>query len=336
MTARIGWYVHHHGAGHLTRMRAVRPHVRAEVTVFSSLPAPAVLPPATDWVVLPRDDEPESRGGVLRDPHDADADPTAGGRLHWAPLRHAGHRSRLAAIAAAAGDLDAFVVDVSAEVAAFVRLLGLPLALFTQPGERVDAAHRLAFDLADVVICPWPAGMHPVDHLGDPARVHEVGGISRHAGRPVDAAVPGSVLLLGGIGAEHERDATWRMLHAELPDERWSSAGFLPGSEVDDPWPLLGRAEVVVSAAGQNSVADIAAASRAAVLVPSERPFDEQAATARALARTGGAVVLDSLADPAAVAAALALARSRPSAWASWGVDAGALAAARLIEERIA
>ena len=36
----IGWYLHHHGAGHLQRLRAIAAQLEAEVTVFSSLPAP--------------------------------------------------------------------------------------------------------------------------------------------------------------------------------------------------------------------------------------------------------------------------------------------------------
>ena len=46
MTARplVGWYVHHHGAGHLTRLLAVRPHLDADVVVFSSLAAPVAVP----------------------------------------------------------------------------------------------------------------------------------------------------------------------------------------------------------------------------------------------------------------------------------------------------
>ncbi len=40
----VGWYVHHHGAGHITRFLAVRPHLDAQVTVFSSLAAPDPLP----------------------------------------------------------------------------------------------------------------------------------------------------------------------------------------------------------------------------------------------------------------------------------------------------
>ena len=36
MTPSVGWYAHHHGLGHLTRARAVAPHLRSKVTVLTS------------------------------------------------------------------------------------------------------------------------------------------------------------------------------------------------------------------------------------------------------------------------------------------------------------
>ncbi|MEV4352579.1 hypothetical protein AB0J83_49645, partial [Actinoplanes sp. NPDC049596] len=79
-----GWYIHHHGAGHLTRFRAVRPYLPGDVVAFSSMPEPDDLPPATTWVPLDRDDD---RPPGAPDP--ATADPTAGGLLIIELIRHA-------------------------------------------------------------------------------------------------------------------------------------------------------------------------------------------------------------------------------------------------------
>jgi hypothetical protein len=60
-------------------------------------------------------------------------------------------------------------------------------------------------------------------------------------------------------------------------------------------WPRAGpprdAADVVVTHAGQNALAEIAAARRPAVVVPQQRPHDEQRATGRALAAAGTAAV---------------------------------------------
>ncbi len=55
------------------------------------------------------------------------------------------------------------------------------------------------------------------------------------------------------------------------------------GVWVDDPWDDLCRADVVITHAGQNALAEVAAARRPAVVVPQSRPFDEQRAMSAAL-----------------------------------------------------
>ena len=175
----IGWYVHHHGYGHVARFLAVQPHLRETVRAFSSLPRPAGLDDGVEWTVLPDDaDAIEYDDGTVFDPRAAD--PTVRGALHWAPHDHPGHRARLALLAGHAADLRAIVVDVSAEVVAFARLLGLRTLAVTQPGERTDAAHALAYDLADRILAPWAHGAVPAGALATRTdRVVWTGGIDR-------------------------------------------------------------------------------------------------------------------------------------------------------------
>lgn len=291
MTRRIGWYVHHHGLGHLQRMRAVTACLDADVECFSSLPAPDPLPEGVSWTQIPRDDD---RAGDL-DP--AYADPTVRGLLHWAPRGHPGHRERFATIVAALATrpVDAFVVDVSVEVTLLVRLLGVPVVVFTQPGYRDDQPHRLAYAAADTIIAPWPKELlDPGRHLHPHReRVVFTGGISRFDARDTGETHVRSdeIVVLGGRGgsavtageiasAQRVTGRSWRALGAS------GTAGW-----TDDPWPMLRSAGVVVSWAGQNAVADVAAAGAPAVFIPQERPFGEQQQTAEALAAAGLAVV---------------------------------------------
>ncbi len=321
-----GWYVHHHGAGHLTRFRAVRPHLAGVVVVFSSMPEPDGLPPATSWVRLDLDND---HGPGAPDP--AGADPTVGGLLHWAPLGHPGHAQRLAVIAdaIAARRFDRFVVDVSVEVALLVRLLGVATVVVTQPGDRSDGPHRLAYASASRVLAPWPAGAHRSAAVD---RLVEVGGISRFDGRPRDAEPkPGTVLVLGGGLVEGDFAEHVARAAAATPGTSWHLAG---GSTwVDDPWEALQQAEVVVAAAGQNSVADLAAADARAVIVPQPRPFDEQAATGRILAERRLAVVEPAWPDDDAWPAVLGRARSLRPDWSLWSVTGAARRAADVIAE---
>ncbi|BDZ50875.1 hypothetical protein GCM10025867_31160 [Frondihabitans sucicola] len=176
----IGWYVHHQGGGHLGRMLSILPRLDADVICFSSLEEPSGLPRRVRWVHLDLDSD------VLdgRDP--VDSDPAAGGALHWAPLQHAGHRSRIARLVAVVAEhpVDAFVVDVSVEVVLTVRLLGIPVVVMAQPGDRDDAPHRLAYRAATLILAPWPADLVEAPYLRGLPVVH-TGGISRHEGRAV-------------------------------------------------------------------------------------------------------------------------------------------------------
>jgi hypothetical protein len=338
---RIGWYVHHHGRGHLARLLAVAVHVTSDIVCFSSLPEPAGLPANCSWVVLDRDDGEEPETGDPVRARDVDA----GGLLHWAPALHNGHRRRLSAIAAAleSRPVTAFVVDVSAEVTLFVRLLGIPTILITQPGTRDDVPHSLAFRAAHRIIAPWPGDLLRPAHLTDLPGVVYVGGISRFDGRPAHgapedgAAGPAArpkVLVLGGAGGTTVTAAAVTAAAAATPEYAWSSVG-MPGPTgsgwSDDPWDALRGAEIVVAWAGQNSIADLAAANVRAVVIPQARPFDEQLQTAQALSRSGLAVV-----EPAWPAAedwpdVLARARSLHPDWSRWrSVGAGRRAAAEI------
>lgn len=327
MTQRIGWYVHHHGRGHLTRMLVIARHLGREIDCFSSLARPDDLPSGVTWTVLPRDDDPAPRL-----PHD---DPTVGGILHWAPLRHDGHRTRLAAIAAAVttGRIGAFVVDVSVEVTLFLRLLGMPVVAITQPGERVDEAHRLGYAAATRVVAPWPRELYAPAHLtglGD--RVAFVGGISRFADRVRDheRRTDAVVLLGGGGGTAVSGDD---VAAAERATGRpWTLLGAGSGRWRADPYAAISTAAVVVSWCGQNAVADLAAADARAIVIPQDRPFDEQAATAAALDRSGLAVAVEKWPHADRWPELLDRARALRPAWDAWRVRGAAQRAADEIE----
>ncbi|MGW9627151.1 glycosyltransferase [Microbacterium sp. NPDC055521] len=332
----IGWYVHHHGWGHRTRMQAIRPHLADDVTVFSSLPAPSALRDGTRWIRLPADADPVvGPDGVGRPAHEL-GDVTAGGALHWAPIAHPGHQTRLAMIAEwiARHPVSAFVVDVSVEVTAFVRLLGVPTVVFAQPGDRSDRPHLLGHDLADRILAPWSEGAFGAAGLGEHGgRVRHVGAISRHDDRrrgPADDAVRRVLFLSRTLDPPRLAEAT-----ALLSARGWvvETAGARDDDRVDDVWPLLCRATVVVSAAGLNGVADLAAVGARAVVLPQDRPFGEQEHTARVLRSGGCAVTGRAESSPAEVAELVERAAATTPDWSGWDAAGAAARAARVIQE---
>ncbi len=325
MIPRLGWYVHHHGRGHLTRLLAIAPHLDAEVDCVSSLPAPADLPSGWTWTVLDRDDD----GG-------RPVDPTVGGMLHWAPVGHVGHRGRLATIAAAAAERrwDGMVVDTSVEVTLLARLLGLRTVVVTQPGHRVDRPHMLGFAAADTVLAPWARGILSPPHLealGE--KVVHTGGISRFAARGAGGTRTDEVVLLAGSGGSAVGPAAIRDAE-KATGRRWRVLGE-GGAWAEDPWEALVSAAVVVSWAGQNAVADLAAAHAPAIVVPQERPFEEQRETGRALRRAGLAQVADEWPTIAQWPELIDRASTARPEWERWEVAGAPQRAAAAISDTV-
>ncbi|MEO5853942.1 MAG: glycosyltransferase [Nocardioides sp.] len=274
----IGYYVHHVGRGHLHRARAIAAECSVPVVGLSSLDRPPGW--SGGWVTLSRDDE-----------ADAPRDVSAGGRLHWAPAGDPGLLDRMAALSAwmAEARPGLVVSDVSVEVAVLARLHGVAVASFVLPGRRDDDPHRLGFGVSSVLLAAWPTGVPGmVSGLPDDieARMRHVGGLSRFAATPPPVqrrAGPWRVAVMLGRGGGSPGTAVLDAARAQAPDWEWTVLGG-PSAWAEDPFPVLRDADVVICQAGQNSVAEVAAAQRPALVIPAERPHAEQVTTAAALA----------------------------------------------------
>lgn len=326
----IGYYIHHHGHGHRTRAASICARTSEPVTALCSAPLGRFADVFADVVELPRDDESV----------DTAEDPTAGGLLHWVPRHDRGLRERMAALASwvATARPRLLVVDVSVEVAVFARLLGVPVVVVAMPGERTDTPHRLGYRAAEHIVAPWPREVYEPAYLRPYAeKTTYVGGISRFDGRPVAGPAPGGrprVLVLSGSGGSSLSAERLHELAERHPGYAWDGVGVPGGPWVDDPWSDLSRADVVVGHAGQNSVADIAAARRPAIVVAEPRPYDEQCATADALGRAGLAVTLPAWPHPDDWSKLLRRAlRLDPAQWSRWRTEGAAGRAAAVLDE---
>jgi hypothetical protein len=272
----IGWYIHHVGRGHLQRAVAVSRALGHAVTGLSSLPRPPDW--KGRWVDLPPDD-------VTND------DPTAGGQLHWAPVHDHGLRNRMATVSSWIQTCcpSLIVSDVSVEVALLGRLHGVPVISVVLPGDRSDPAHVLGYRVSHALVAAWPASARDVV-CGLPedvsVRVEHVGGLSRLEVATVCSPGAGRsrVTVLAGAGGTALTLAKLEAARRESSGWNWQVLAPPPlGTWVANPAPALREADVVVTHAGQNAVAEAAAARRPAVVIPECRPHDEQVATARAL-----------------------------------------------------
>ena len=343
---KVGWYVHHHGAGHRTRAMVVGQELQArgaDVTLLgSSLEGDAARPAPVTSVRLAMD------APLASAVDESTVDVTVHGLMHWAPLWHSGFRERMTTIArwVQVEEPDVVVVDVSCEVAVMVRLLGVPVVVVAQPGARTDPAHSAAYDAATAVLAPWPAWAtddiwHTArdpgsGHRADP-RVVAVGGIARDRVAPVQDVAPTGerkrprgLVLAGSDGFDdpHLPD----LITGSVPDLDWTVVGG--GAWVPDVRDHLGSSDVVVTHAGQNAIADVAGFGLPAVVLPQSRPFDEQRHMGTVLASSGIAQVVQSAdVDAAHWGDLVQRARSHGGAgWSTWGCDGAASRAASLVE----
>lgn len=336
MTGSILWYLHDHGRGHLDRARAVIPHLDAPVVVAAG---PGIHDAARSVLDVP----------VVALPSDVPVQPArTTGPWHHAP---SGTAVRIRSIALAAAierhRCVTAVVDVSMEVTVLARLFGLRVVTLRQSGRRNDHAHRIGLDSADVVWVPQHRDLEPLDappgdhwtFTGTFSRFDQLPHRSRCDQRRQRRRL--AVLMVGqgghSLALDDWRGATaprsWRVAIAGTGER--SSAGDVTFVGHREPiFPLLEAADVVITSAGWSAVADTVAAGAHLVVIPEERPFDEQHVRARALAAAGLAISSERWPAPdeleTIVTAATAL---DPGRWHTYHDGRGAHRAAHLIDE---
>lgn len=246
---------------------------------------------------------------------------------------------------------EAVWVDGSPAMSLAAHLTGTPVVSTLPPGVRRDEPHVLRCRAADELIGAWPPGMFPDTVAGTGARVREVGGISRFERRGRES---GSrcrrrprVVHLNSAGPRGDH-RFWRAVRAtarRMGPAEWVELGGPDGQWRKDPWPELSSADVVVTCAGQSSVADAACCDVPMVVVPRRHEYGEHDAVAVALDLLPGVAVMRYGDGPTAVArtvcdqveAAMArrahqrTRRDRVGIRTQWGVDGAAGRAAAVI-----
>ncbi|WP_411700577.1 hypothetical protein [Conyzicola sp.] len=327
----IGYYAHHRGAGHLHRAMSIAHELGDEVTILSSSPRPAAW--TGGWVDLPLDHSPHDR--------DADADATAHDALHWAPLGSDGLRERMGLIAEwlRRETPSAVVVDVSVEVALLVRLHGIPVISIAQPGDRADAPHSLGYRASSAIVAVWPPDIAALTVADDVApRIEPVGAISRIATVDSLPRVAGQIAVLAGLGTRgvSALDAAVAEARRALPDADWV---VLSGADSATVAHTLRTSALVIAHCGENALAEIAASRVPAIILPEDRPHDEQHAMGRALAASDMPVaIVDPTVDASPVDWARLVRETAAldgEAWSVW-CDGGAAARAAAIVRRVA
>jgi UDP-N-acetylglucosamine--N-acetylmuramyl-(pentapeptide) pyrophosphoryl-undecaprenol N-acetylglucosamine transferase len=191
-------------------------------------------------------------------------------------------------------------------------LLGKPLVVHEQnsvPG----LANKVLASVADRVLCAFPGALKHGTVTGNPVRP-EIAAIAAPENRYAGRSGPLRVLVVGGsLGAKALNDVVPRSIalipdaqrplvthqsgvhHVESLRQAYSAAGVSAKTPafIEDMAAAYAEADLVVCRAGATTVAEIAAAGVASILVPYPHAVDDhQTANARFLTNAGAAVLL--------------------------------------------
>jgi len=307
---RIAFYLNLQGAGHCRRFEAIARHFPADcelaVVGMDNCPPITDIGRAVRKVAVPGF-APACENAFLQQQTAFD--------YHGLAVNHGGNSAFTLAMVSFLSEWqpDLLVVDVGLEASILARMCGIPTVYSRQHGRRWDKGHTLAYDWACGLLAPFAA---PMEQTDCPQWVREKtfysGGFCRFSGHgqsflsktldgPQDYAQDKpNVLVMTGFGGTNITGSAIAQSAASNPQWRWHLLGDYPNLSnivvhgiVEDVWPYLYHADLVIANAGHNSTMEIAAAGTASVCIPAERYFDEQICKAQVLARLKLSVVVD-------------------------------------------
>jgi len=190
-------------------------------------------------------------------------------------------------------------------------LLGKPLVVHEQ-NAIAGLANKVLAGVADRVLCAFPGALKGASLTGNPVRP-EIAAIATPENRYAERSGPLRVLVVGGsLGAQTLNDVVPRAValltgerpvlthqsgaqHVDSLRRAYSAAGVPAETSafIEDMAAAYAEADVVVCRAGATTVAEVAAAGVASVLIPYPHAVDDhQTANARFLADAGAAVLV--------------------------------------------
>jgi len=191
-------------------------------------------------------------------------------------------------------------------------LLGRPLVIHEQ-NSVAGLANRVLAGVADRVLCAFPGALKRASHTGNPVR-REITAIAAPEERYARRSGPLRLLVVGGsLGAKALNDVIPRALallpsahrpsvthqsgaqHADALKQAYAEAGVEASTPafIDDMAAAYSGADLAVCRAGATTVAELAAAGVASILVPFPHAVDDhQTTNARFLADSGAAVLV--------------------------------------------
>lgn len=326
---RLGYYAHHHGSGHcrqIDKLAALLPtEARQQLTVFTSVTSDAYMFAAIDEaqvVRLPAEDERADdvlagRAGQYWQP----------ASLHYSPVGNSDIQQRSHKILDTIYQrrIDLMIIDVSVEVAMLCRAASVPYLYVRLPGLRDDEPHLNAFAGALALLAPYPRTLEStktpewisqktlyLDFINTQQRdAQTYQDFIKHLMQLItdkkalslmlndkDKDTPTIVTVIKGYGGHQAIDAKLPELRQLLPHAFIISLGPIDEDkrhyvdiavDVSDVTPFIEHSDYLLMACGLNAVAQAYDYATPLVVLPDDRPHQEQEVMAEALIAQGRA-----------------------------------------------
>ena len=326
----IGYYAHHHGSGHCRqadKLAALLPaDQRSHLTVFTSLSAETYTfnsIPELQVIRLVAENELESdtlkgRAGEYWHPNS----------LHYSPVGNSNIQKRSHKILDSIHKLniELMIIDVSVEVAMLCRAASVPYLYVRLPGLRDDEPHLNAFAGALALLAPYPRTLEStktpewisqktlyLDFINTQQRdAQTYQDFIKHLMQLItdkkalslmlndkDKDTPTIVSVIKGYGGHQAIDATLPELRQLLPYAFIISLGPIDEDkrhyvdiavDVSDVTPFIEHSDYLLMACGLNAVAQAYDYATPLVVLPDDRPHQEQEVMAEALIAQGRAL----------------------------------------------
>lgn len=304
MRYNFTFYVHHHGAGHITRVLQIIKTIRQQCNCDIALLGTGLskylhgIPHGIKTIDLPPDIP--SKDDSYHCLHPVR-------HLHYSPLNIANLLERNALIVdhLRENPRTICIVDVSCEIAQLLRLCGVPSVLVRQHGNRTDLAHQLAYEGAAYIIAPYAQEMSSSSEEGRYAsKTLFSGGFSRFDGhKATNAEQNDQIALIVGKGGTNLTNRFVRHIQKEVSGDytlhiigdvnaKPSGKNIVLHGHLPDPSSVLDICTVVLCNGGHNTIMEMASLRKRIVCIPASRPFGEQVEKALHLERLGLAIVV--------------------------------------------
>ena len=326
---RLGYYAHHHGSGHcrqIDKLAALLPtKAKKQLTVFTSLtPDTYTFTSIDEKQIVRLYAEDERAEDVLVGRAGEHWQPAS---LHYSPVGNSDIQQRSHQILDTIyqRQIDVMIIDVSVEVAMLCRAASIPYLYVRLPGVRDDAPHLNAFAGALALLAPYPRPLESaltpewvgkktlyLDFINTEQRTQQTypDFIKELKALTTDKQAlslitedknknaPSIITVIKGYGGHKAIDAKLPELRRLLPNALIISLGPIDdekrsyvdiATQVSDVTPFIEHSDYLLMACGLNAVAQAYDYATPLVVLPDERPHQEQEVMAQALIHEGRA-----------------------------------------------